>query len=256
MKKVFLWFSFFFFFSFFLLVFSFSFSKFSFLFKVQELKLVFENKSDGEDLEIVPFQFKSLQRKVRLQKNLKERLQVFKERYLWQVSLSDISRSLKRNKEVKHVFVSRKFPNRFHIIVQIYVPVLALLDEKGEVHLITEEAHFLPFSKGWNVPILRGEEFVRDVSLRKKAVKLLMSFPVKGLLSRFFISEIWIDRGKDFVLFFDSLDIEVRLGGHEFALRSHLAQFVLNYLNSRNLQGRVIDVRFSKKVVVSLSNPS
>lgn len=235
----------------------FSFSKLSSLLKVQKFHFSF-NKMDDYDTSFFSLtnQLQLSEKKKLLKSDLTKRLQKFLGRYIWQISFSQTLKTLKENPWVKNAYMVRKFPSYFHIILQMYTPIFVLIDDDGAFLLVNEGGSFLPHSQFWDLPIVRGSVFVEKFSLRQQAVRLMLDLPSQGLFSPSWISDIWYDREQGFILFLSSLNIEVKLGEDHFYDRARRVEQVLEYLKSHGKKGRVIDARFSKKVVVSLNNPA
>ena len=70
------------------------------------------------------------------------------------------------------------------------------------------------------------------------------------------VSEIQYSKKDGLVLVLGLDDNTVIMGDREFKKRIDHVRRVVQYLRSENLRGRVIDARFSKKVVVRLRNAS
>jgi len=64
------------------------------------------------------------------------------------------------------------------------------------------------------------------------------------------ISEIFYSKKEGFKIFLKGVATEVRMGDSDFGPKISRVEKVLSYLDSQNVKGRVIDARFSKKVVV------
>lgn len=81
-----------------------------------------------------------------------------------------------------------------------------------------------------------------------------MTLKEENPLSSQKVSEILFDKKQGFSLILTPEAEIVRLGFDNFEKKIGMAKKVFSYMQSKGLKGRVIDVRFSKKVVVRLRN--
>jgi hypothetical protein len=105
-----------------------------------------------------------------------------------------------------------------------------------------------------DLPLLRGAQFFEDVQLRRQAVDLMNEIPFEGVFHQGLISEVRFDKHKGFELLLTNGWTRVNMGKEDFSRRVRFIERVLNYLQEHKMQARVIDARFSKKVVVRLRN--
>lgn len=189
----------------------------------------------------------------RIKNNLSQQFKPYEGRYFWQVPLSAVQEIVSKDKRVKRVEIFREFPSRLRIQVEPHTPVLAYLARDGRIYPVATDATLLPalsVKDAPNLPILRGEELNDEPQLREKAVELLQSIPEEGMLRKAEVSEIIHSKKDGFKVFVSGADAEVQMGDTDFGPKISRVQKVLSYLDSRNIKGRVIDARFSKKVVV------
>lgn len=173
----------------------------------------------------------------------------------WRVRLKDVMEVIQRDRRVRTAHIERDFPHRIKVTITPHEPLIGCLDEFGRVHPVARDATLLPsvpLKDMQNFPLLRGREFFEDQSLRLRAIQLLELLPDTGLSRRDSVSEILHSKNNGFEIFLTGSAAEIRLGEDEFELKMGRVEKVLSYLQSRSLNGRVIDARFSKKVVVRL----
>jgi cell division septal protein FtsQ len=173
----------------------------------------------------------------------------------WKVRLDDVMSDVKNDRRVRIARIQRDFPHHLRVIVVPHEPVMGLLDEKGRVLPVAKDATLLPaltMKDAPNFPLLRGKEFMTDEALRMKAIELLDSIPNEGRFQSGNISEILHSNKYGFEIFLSDQPAEIKMGEGEFDLKAGRVEKVLSYLHNRNMQGRVIDARFGKKVVVRL----
>jgi cell division septal protein FtsQ len=189
----------------------------------------------------------------RIRQSLTQQFKPFEGRYFWQVPLKTVYEITSRDKRVKSASVYREFPSRLRIEIEPHTPVLAYLGRDGRMYPVATDATLLPALPVADVPdmpILRGDELNDEPELREKALALLQSFPDDGLMAKSKVSEIIHTKKDGFKVFVSGAVAVVQMGDTDFGPKVSRVQKVLSYLDSRNIKGRVIDARFSKKVVV------
>ena len=132
-----------------------------------------------------------------------------------------------------------------------------MMSFKYGLHSVTSSGSILPVKlskQDIDLPILRGANFHKDEVLRGKAVALLREVPDRGLFSKQNISEIRYEKKNGFILHLVNRNTLVKLGKDNFVQKSSFIERAMSYLESQRLEGRVIDARYSKKVVVKLRN--
>jgi cell division septal protein FtsQ len=189
----------------------------------------------------------------KIQSGLQASLTPFTGLPFWKISLEKVMAEVKKDHRVRLARVQREFPHILRVIVVPQEPMLAYMDERGRIYPVARDATLmpaLPLKDVPNFPLLRGKEFVTDASLREKAVELMAAIPTEGRFQRRLISEILHNNKDGFSLFLADHAAEIKMGESDFELKASRVEKVLSYLHNRNLSGRTIDARFSKKVVV------
>ena len=189
----------------------------------------------------------------RIKQTLEPQVKRFEGRFFWQVPLEVVYRAIEGDKRVRRLSVSRQFPGALRVTIEPYTPVLAYLGRDGRVYPVATDATLLPALGPKdipNLPFLRGEDLREDASLRERAIELYGAIPDQGALSKSQISEIEYTKKDGFKLFVGGSKVEVKMGEADFPPKASRVLKVLSYLDSQNIKGRVIDARFSKKVVV------
>jgi cell division septal protein FtsQ len=178
-------------------------------------------------------------------------------RYFWQVPLQSVYDLATKDKRVKKVSIYREFPSSLRVEVEPYTPVLAYLSNDGRIYPVATDATLLPAlsaADAPDLPFLRGEDLRENSALRENAIELYNHIPQDGTLNKKQISEIAYTKKDGFKLFISGHANEVRMGDTDFGPKISRVQKVLSYLDSQNIKGRVIDARFSKKVLVRVRN--
>jgi cell division septal protein FtsQ len=193
----------------------------------------------------------------RIKQTLSAQMKVYEGRLVWELPLKQIHELVSKDKRVKSVSVYREFPSKLRLEIEPHTPVLAYLARDGRTYPVARDATLLPALMAFeapDLPILRGEELRDEPGLREIAIELLSAIPDEGSFRKSSISEI-LYNGKDgFKVFLTGASSEVKLGDTDFGPKVSRVQKVLSYLESQDIKGRVIDARFSKKVVVRVRN--
>ncbi|MCB0391478.1 MAG: FtsQ-type POTRA domain-containing protein [Bdellovibrionales bacterium] len=178
-------------------------------------------------------------------------------KYVWEIDLKDLMETVEKDKRVNKVQIKRKFPNELEVKVLAHEPIALFYTKDGSILPIARDGDFMPqLKKGEfiDAPIMRDVVFYKDLSKRKKAIEIILTLKEENPLSSQKVSEILFDKKQGFSLILTPEAEIVRLGFDNFEKKIGMAKKVFSYMQSKGLKGRVIDVRFSKKVVVRLRN--
>ena len=193
----------------------------------------------------------------RIRASLTQQLKNYEGRYFWQVPLKSVLEVTRRDRRVKSAAIYREFPSRLRVEIEPHTPILAYLSSDGRIYPVATDATLLPplpITETPDLPFLRGEDLKDEPLLREKILELFGALPELGLIRKSSISEIVYTKKDGIKLFISGTQAEIKLGDADFGPKISRAQKVLTYLDSRNIKGRVIDARFSKKVVVRVRN--
>ncbi len=172
---------------------------------------------------------------------------------IWSVDLREMRAAVVKDEWVKDVFISRTFPNGIKIKVEPKQTVSILVGSRGALWPVTDDASILsklPADAVPDVPLLRGEIFLKDTDRLKNAVHLVTSLPANGPISKENVSEITWNKESGYSLVLMHPRIEVRLGDEKLDLKIVRVAQVVNYMNNQGVSGAIIDASFSKKVLV------
>ncbi|MCB9025046.1 MAG: FtsQ-type POTRA domain-containing protein [Bdellovibrionaceae bacterium] len=178
-------------------------------------------------------------------------------KYIWDIDLKDLLGRVELDKRVSKVQVQRKFPNKIEVKILPHEPIAIFVDKKNQFIPVARDGTFMPELRKGNfldVPILRGENLLKDSMVRKMAIDLLLNLENKERANLQSVSEIIYDSKQGFTLIFSPEGETLKIGTSDFSKRLNMADQVFTYMQSKGLKGRVIDARFSKKVVVRLRN--
>ena len=190
--------------------------------------------------------------------NLQLQLNHFIGKKVWEVSMDDLLDIIKTEPHVHSdsVKILRLLPNRFLVQIQAQKPLAVLWNSEGYVHPLSINAQLLPalpLDQSPNLPILRGSVFFKHIHLRSLALQFLHQIPEEGkVLSRRNISEIrYSDSEQSLSIILSHYGKPVKIGRELKQKKWKRIESVLQYLDQQNIKWRVIDARFSQKIVVS-----
>lgn len=212
---------------------------------------------DVADVEIVTAEEKVAQKEFLqpLIVELKDQLATYKNQSMWKINLSKVAKNLEQIKWIERASVQRRWPNSLIVTVEPYEVKLLFMGKNGKLLPVTEGGEFLDpieTKQAPDVALLEGEVFVKKPELRKKAVDVLQELPHEGSFSQKTISEVRYDSKEGFWMTLIKSGIQVKMGEDKIGLKAARVSKVVDYLDSREFDARVIDANLSKKVLVRL----
>lgn len=190
-------------------------------------------------------------------KNIESSLSAYKGKKIWEVSLSMIREQLVRFPSIQKLQVQKVWPNKLEVSYALpeLKAIYPLLNGKYQI-LATDGRWIGPFT--WSrlpgLPWMRGDWVVKKPEMISVALQLLEQLPKKSALSAEQVSEIQFSELDGFLLTLVKSGQQIRFGTDDFEIKSLRGLQVLDYLQTRGLESRVIDLNFSKKVLVRLRN--
>lgn len=184
-------------------------------------------------------------------------LKIFRGIPIWKISLEKVKRQLEGFSNLEKVQVHKAWPQQLR--VKYSLPALKAIYpvENNKFKILTENAKWIgpmSWSRLPNLPWVRGRWIDRKPELQTKVIEFLNQLPSKGLLTSEQISEIQFNDVDGFGVTLIKTGQQIRFGLDHFEIKSLRANQVLDYLQSKGLESRVIDLNFSKKVLVRLRN--
>lgn len=177
----------------------------------------------------------------------------FLKKQIWEIDLGILKEDIQNLPWVEKFYISRQFPDQISIeIISKKIPALTITSN-GQIIPISEDANLLPqipASYAPNVPVLKGNSFIKSEDLRKKAIALLETLPESGKLSREAVTEISSDQRDSLLLSLMKSETQIHLGEENLPLKIARVTKVLDYLEMNQIKSRVIDADFSQKVLV------
>lgn len=199
----------------------------------------------------------------------------WKGRDLVVLDFSEVEKDLRTHPWVKDVHVSRDWPHGISIQLSYKDLVAYARDRKGRLIPLLEDGSRLlkptadnvaaapeEFQIKQDLPVLTIELSQGDQQKIRTALRLFAEFPSEGSLTRDRVSEIGYDPKEGFwtiilpfgtrIKWGEDLTAASAEGAPEFARKISRVRQVVDYLESRRIEARVIDANLSKKVVVRL----
>ncbi|OQW47304.1 MAG: hypothetical protein A4S09_16040 [Proteobacteria bacterium SG_bin7] len=174
---------------------------------------------------------------------------------LWDIDISKVIAEIKRKNWIEDVQLTRLFPNRLEIGVALKKVEVVYVDDAGIWMPVAGDGTMLAKnSKSLipDVPYLRGRRFYDNKELRKSAIEFLHLFPNSGNLTANQISEVYYEPKSGFEVLLAKTGTRVIFGQEALELKLRRVGKVLEYLEAKEIHGRVIDARFEKKILVRM----
>jgi cell division septal protein FtsQ len=193
----------------------------------------------------------------RVQSSVAPKLSELVGKNILSVRLPGVRETVMSDRRVQQARVIRRFPDTLVVEVKPKHPVLNLLNNDGRLSPIAVDASLLPpveVAQAFDLPILRGPQFRSDAGQREAAIALVSELPSEGLLRAATLSEIAYSKDEGFSVRLTSQSGKIILGEGHFAEKFKRINQVLDYLYDRSLTWRILDARFTKKVVVKLQD--
>jgi cell division protein FtsQ len=186
---------------------------------------------------------------------LEKQMSPFKGQSLWSVKLSQVMAILDSQNWIENHNLARSWPGVLKVKVKPHDVKLLYVGKNGKLFPIIEDGSFLDgvdAKQAPDVTLLDGDVFAQQKQLRSKAVKVIKEIPNEGSFSKKTISEVRYDSKDGFSMTMIKTGIQVKIGEEQVALKSARVAQVVDYLQSRQFDARVIDANLSKKVLVRL----
>ncbi len=193
---------------------------------------------------------------VSLNERILDSVEKYKNLPLWKINLAKLEDELRAQNWVQGVTISRQYPSSLEVQITPKKIIANIVRSPTKMIPIAEDSQMLPITNHKNapdVPLLIGKDFLRNQSLRESALKLLKDLPQDGSFSSKNISEM-TSRKNEFAIRIKGSSASILMNTEDVPVKAARVAKVVDYLNERDLNGRVIDTNFSKKVLVKLRN--
>ncbi len=186
---------------------------------------------------------------------LSQKLDGYKGNSLFNVDLEKIQKTIEAENWVKSVEIYREWPNRLKIVIDAYDVSLLFWQSEKKIYPILENNKILePLDIGQapDRAITVEKKIFTESKIREKAVLLVKSLPTKGSYSSAKISEIGYNPKEGFWTDLLNKELRVKLGNENFESKSIRVSQVIDYIENKQIEARVIDANLSQKVLVRL----
>lgn len=195
-----------------------------------------------------------------LKQKFLSKMNSYKGRRIWAVSLNEMARDLRHLHPTTELRIHRQLPNRLIVFLKESKPILVLLRDQGDQIPISSQGDLQPpldSNQFVDLPLLRGESFYKNQDLRREICSFIRKLPNKGLLTSKNISEITYNKKKkSFLLFLIPGYTTVEVTSNPSEKQISNINFVLQYLLQRKMMERTVDARLEKKIIVSTPHSS
>ncbi|WP_413586441.1 cell division protein FtsQ/DivIB [Bdellovibrio sp. HCB274] len=213
-------------------------------FNIQKVQVVLENPTPGQEQFLKP--------NVDALENV---LLKYKGVSLWGIKLRSVSKEVQKQEWIENLQISRAWPTTLAIRVKPYEVKFLYMGKGGKLTPIIKDGQFLDPIEAKQAPdvaILDGDAFGKKQELRKKAIDVIEQIPAQGSFSRKTISEVRYDNKEGFWMTLIKTGTQVKIGEDQVALKAARVSRVVDYLETKQFDARVIDADLSKKVLVRL----
>lgn len=221
------------------------------------------NITIGEELSPLPEEAKLEEERLKsfanyfapLKAEISEEIMRYKSMSLWELNLEMIARNISSREWIDQVYLSRRWPSQIEVRIIPKQIKLLYMEKTGKLLPIVANGEFLSAVNAKQAPdvaLLNGEMFFQNKVMRKKAVDVISQVPHQGKFSAKTISELRYDKKEGFWMTLIQSGIKVKVGEEGIPLKAARVSQVLEYMNDRQLDARVIDANLSKKVLVRL----
>ena len=187
------------------------------------------------------------------QEQLKRQLEKFNKESLWSLSLREVRKVVLANEWVKAVSIKKSWPDSLELQIEPVEIGFVAFDKAGLVRPLTGQGKLLaavPVSQAPDAILLKSD-LTSSAEKRKQVTQLIRQVPAKGPFSLETISEVRLEKDGFWVKLMRS-GIDIKLGTSEIPLKAARVSKVVEYLESHQMDARVIDADLSKKVLVRL----
>ena len=194
----------------------------------------------------------ALKKKVEI---LQTDLGLYKGTSLWDLKLKDFSRRIQEESWIETFHLTRQWPATIRVNVVASPAYFVYLNNKGEFFPVMGNGEMLdPVNAGEipDVPLVQDTDFQKSRELRVKLISILKDIPLRGTFSRAQISEINYDKKTGFSFTLVREGLIVKIGEDQVRKKSLRVSEVMDYLEAKKFQARVIDANLSQKVLVRL----
>jgi len=190
-----------------------------------------------------------------LVKKLDQTIEVARGTSLWSINLNQLNQKINQYDWIQSMNISRQWPSQLSVKLTVKEVKALIISQNGKLLPVVDEGAYLNSVEVGEAPdaaFLFGKEFEKNKELRKKAIQFIDELPSEGAFSKKTISEIHYEEKEGFWLNLVKDNLKVKIGHDQISMKSARVSQVIDYIESRKMNARVIDANLSKKVLVRL----
>jgi len=169
--------------------------------------------------------------------------------------LNQLNQKINQYDWIQSMNISRQWPSQLSVKLTVKEVKALIISQNGKLLPVVDEGAYLNSVEVGEAPdaaFLFGKEFEKNKELRKKAIQFIDELPSEGAFSKKTISEIHYEEKEGFWLNLVKDNLKVKIGHDQISMKSARVSQVIDYIESRKMNARVIDANLSKKVLVRL----
>lgn len=190
-----------------------------------------------------------------LAKQTEQQLSVFLSKSLFEVDLGQMAKMISNEKWIEDFEIQREWPDSIKVKVNANELVMLYWNEKNDIYPIFSNNEMLDKLNKKDLPDAihtYDKKIANQKELRKKVIDVIQKLPEKGPLSQKMIAEVGFDSKAGYWFQLIKKDLRVKMGEEKMELKSERVSNVIEYLETKQIDARVIDANLSQKVLVRL----
>lgn len=190
-----------------------------------------------------------------LAKQTEQQLNVFLSKSLFEVDLGQMAKMISSEKWIEDFEIQREWPDSIKVKVNANELVMLYWNEKNDIYPIFSNNEMLDKLNKKDLPDAihtYDKKIANQKELRKKVIDVIQKLPEKGPLSPKMIAEVGFDSKAGYWFQLIKKDLRVKMGEEKMELKSERVSNVIEYLETKQIDARVIDANLSQKVLVRL----
>lgn len=190
-----------------------------------------------------------------LAKQTEQQLNVFLSKSLFEVDLGQMAKIISNEKWIEDFEIQREWPDSIKVKVNANELVMLYWNEKNDIYPIFSNNEMLDKLNRKDLPDAihtYDKKIANQKELRKKVIEVIQKLPEKGPLNPKMIAEVGYDTKAGYWFQLIKKDLRVKMGEEKMELKSERVSNVIDYLETKQIDARVIDANLSQKVLVRL----
>lgn len=190
-----------------------------------------------------------------LAKQTEQQLSVFLSKSLFEVDLGKMANIISNEKWIEDFEIQREWPDSIKVKVNANELVMLYWNEKNDIYPIFSNNEMLDKLSKKDLPDAihtYDRKIANQKELRRKVIDVIQKLPEKGPLNPKMIAEVGYDSKAGYWFQLIKKDLLVKMGEEKMELKSERVSNVIEYLETKQIDARVIDANLSQKVLVRL----